>query len=39
MAKKGGPTNTSSAEGGSFEKNLSEDVDGMFKAPNQWTFF
>lgn len=31
------PNNTSSAEGGTFDKNLSEDVDSVHKGPNQWT--
>jgi len=31
------PQQTSSGESGSFDKALTEDVDGMHKAPNQWT--
>ena len=31
------PQQTSSGESGSFDKNLTEDMDGMHKAPNQWT--
>lgn len=31
------PQNTSSAEGGSFDKALNEDLKGVQKAPNLWT--
>lgn len=31
------PQQTSSGQSGSFDKGLTEDVDGMHKAPNQWT--
>jgi len=31
------PTNTSSAGGASFSKNLTEDVNGMLREQNSWT--
>jgi len=34
MAK---PTNTSGAQGGSFDKRLNEDIKGFAKSPAEWT--